>query len=91
MTLAEWAARIQSDLTGDYRRVAQASIGEMLVSTVWLGLDHGWGQRPLYFETMIFGGKHDGWQARYSTRAEAEAGHAALIARLEAGLEPDEG
>lgn len=49
------------------------------VSTVFLGLDHGYshmnGEPPLVFETMIFGGEHDGYQERYSTWEEAESGH----------------
>jgi hypothetical protein len=46
------------------------------VSTVFLGLDHQWGDGPpLVFETMIFGGEHDQYQERYSTWDEAEAGH----------------
>lgn len=33
---------------------------EVQVSTVFLGLDHGFGQgRPVLFETMVFGGKQD--------------------------------
>lgn len=46
------------------------------VSTVWIGLDLGWGRgAPLIFETMIFGGPLDGETARYATEAEARAGH----------------
>ena len=46
------------------------------VSTVFLGLDHQWGNGPpLLFETMIFGGPHDQNQRRYSTWGEAEDGH----------------
>ena len=45
------------------------------VSTVFLGLDHGFGGKPLWFETMIFGGEHDDYQKRYSTWEEAETGH----------------
>jgi hypothetical protein len=46
------------------------------VSTVFLGLDHAWGDGPpLLFETMIFGGTEDEYCERYSTWEEAEAGH----------------
>ena len=37
------------------------------------------GQRPRLFETMVFGGTHDGYQERYATYDEAEAGHAATV------------
>jgi hypothetical protein len=52
-------------------------IGDAVVSTVFLGLDHNhFGDGPpILFETMIFGGEHDQYQARYETLAEAEEGH----------------
>lgn len=54
------------------------------VSTVFIGLDHNWdpaGPRHI-FETMVFGGAHDQAQERYATWAQAEAGHAAMLARV---------
>jgi hypothetical protein len=58
------------------RRVAFNKKGKVEVSTVFLGLDHSFGQgRPVLFETMIFGGKHDQDQERYCTWKEAEKGH----------------
>jgi|SRR5215831_2419481 len=48
----------------------------ILVSTVFLGFDYGWGVGPpVLWETMIFGGPHDQRQWRYTSRDEAEAGH----------------
>jgi len=49
------------------------------ISTVFLGLDHGWGGAPELWETMIFGGAHDQYQARYGTREEALAGHGRAV------------
>ena len=53
------------------------------VSTVWLGLDHGFGMGgpPLIFETMIFGdhGVSDHGQWRYSTEQAARQGHAEAV------------
>ena len=50
----------------------------ILVSTVFLGMDHGFGESPpILFETMIFGGEHDEDQWRYATWDEAVAGHKA--------------
>ncbi len=46
------------------------------ISTVFLGLNHNFGDgEPLLFETMIFGGKRDGYQERYATRQESIKGH----------------
>ena len=57
------------------RHVAKTKKGDVKVSTVFLGLDHGIGDPPILFETMIFGGDHDNDQWRYSTWEEAVQGH----------------
>lgn len=58
------------------RYVAKDVIGKVTVSTVFWGMDYNFGSgKPLLFETMIFGGKHDEYQKRYSTWEEAEKGH----------------
>jgi len=59
------------------RSVAQDEIGDALVSTVFLGLDHAFGGGPpILWKTMIFGGVHDGYQGRYVSRAAALEGNA---------------
>lgn len=53
------------------------------ISTVFLGLDHSFGDGPpMLFETMIFGGSLDGEQERYSTWDEAEAGHKRWVEKV---------
>lgn len=75
--LVEWG-RLLGDLK--YRVVEAVESDGVRVSTVWLGIDHSHGEGPpLIFETMIFGGPHDGYQERYSTEAEARAGHAEAL------------
>jgi hypothetical protein len=56
--------------------------GDATVSTVFLGLDHRFVKDgpPLLFETMIFGGRHDGLQWRYATYDEAKQGHIKALA-----------
>lgn len=62
------------------RRVAETKRGDILVSTVFLGLDHSFGDGPpLIFETMIFGGEHDEYQERCSTYEQAEQMHAKAV------------
>jgi hypothetical protein len=59
------------------------------VSTVFLGLDHSFGQgEPLLFETMVFGGESDGKIDRYSTWDEAEKGHEKMVKLIEKQIEP---
>jgi len=74
--LYKWGAFMQST----EKIIKQTALpGDATVSTVFLGIDHGFssvfGGNPILFETMIFGGEHDGYQERYSTYEEAEAGH----------------
>lgn len=68
----------------DKRRVGWTEIGSIIVSTVFLGLDHNYTGKgpPILFETMIDRG--DGWdeQERYRTWDEAVAGHAAAVDRV---------
>lgn len=67
----EWARRREGELVVD-----NTTVGEVTVSTVWLGLDHSFvSGPPVIFETMLFGGAQDGECERYSTEAEAIAGH----------------
>lgn len=74
----------------EHRRVAATVLsGGVRVSTVFLGLDHNWGEGPpALFETMIFEGPHDSEQWRYSTWDEAVAGHEAAVVLAKAGAEP---
>lgn len=56
------------------------------VSTVLIYLDHSYGDRdegpPLVYETLVFGGDNDGDMERYTSRADAEAGHARMVAKI---------
>ena len=81
--LVEWARRFGDS---EARRVAEDHLSlNVYVSTVFLGLDHGFQDGPpLLFETMVFGGPLDQAQWRYSTWEEAEAGHAEAVAMAKA-------
>jgi len=66
----------------DYRVVAKTVVGDREVSTVWLGVDHGFGHAPapIIFETLVFPECEDMW--RYTTEQEARAGHDRVVAGL---------
>lgn len=69
MTWAKWYE------TAD-RHVARTEREDVCVSTVFLGIDHRFGDGPpLIFETMIFGGPNAEYQDRCSTWDEAVAMH----------------
>jgi hypothetical protein len=76
--LMRWAKWLE---TAD-RHLARDDIGfDVWVSTVFLGLDHSFGGGPpVLWETMIFGGPHDQYQDRHTSRDDALAGHAAAVA-----------
>ena len=75
------------------RHVALTESEMFRISTVFLGLDHGWNGIPLYFETMIFESQphlakldehhieihNDLGMMRYTTWDEAKAGHALAV------------
>ena len=60
--------------------------GGVHVSTVFLSLNHAFGQGPpVLFETMIFGGPHDDYQERYTTVEEAREGHRRAVELAKGG------
>ena len=92
----QWARWFEAARRSDLTRVGRDEVGGFLVSTIFLGLDHGFvpvdEPRPILFETMVFQMSPDpkdrsGWSNpemtdRYATLEEAEAGHAAIVASL---------
>jgi hypothetical protein len=85
--LMEWARWFEGNR--EDRIVARTQIGKVLISTVFLGLDHNFGEDgpPLLFETLVFGGDLDGERERYSTWAQAEAGHEQMVAKVAGGTQ----
>jgi hypothetical protein len=82
-TVTQWGAWMESF---EKRRVASTECGTgVRVSTVFLGLDHNFGDGPpLVFETMVFGGTFDEECERCATWAEAEAQHRAMVEKVTA-------
>ena len=75
MTQAKWF----EDKKSPGRITEQTYIGKVLVSTVFLGIDHSFGGKvPILWETMIFESKKKAlqeYQVRYSSLKEAKKGH----------------
>lgn len=67
-------------------RVEYTDLGFAAVSTVLLPMDHNLhfdeDKMPKIFETMIFGGEHDQFQARYPTYNEALKHHNLIVESL---------
>jgi hypothetical protein len=79
----DWAVKFQNQKT---RKVARDLLRDILISTVFLGLDHNFiGEGPpVLFETMAFDeGKCNGqsilYENRYCTWNEAETGHKIVV------------
>ena len=67
------------------RRVGYTQVtSQIIVSTVFLGLDHNFFEDgpPIVFETLVMGGPLDGEMARYSSWDDAETGHRMLVKRV---------
>ena len=74
-------------MNGNDHIIRQDAVGDVLISTVFLGLDcnftaHG---PPLLFETMIVGGMHDNVMWRYATQADALKKHMWIVKSLSGG------
>jgi hypothetical protein len=85
------------DVIKDVRRVIAwdrvTKDGEKVeVSTIFTGIDYGFGalDKPLLWETMVFGGTHHQYQQRYTSKEEAMEGHA-RITDIVGPLPPVEG
>lgn len=71
--LLEWGRMFEDR---EARRVARTGNDDHFVSTVFLGMDHGFGDGPpLIFETMAFLDGNEEDMTRSSTWAEAEQQH----------------
>ena len=83
--LLEWSSHFEMD----ERRVMLDDLGPgYSVSTVFLGIDHGWlGPEPLLFETAVAAGGSWDIVGRWSTWAEAEEGHKAAVVECRAARE----
>lgn len=86
-----WAWQARSWATGE-GRIGLTQVGGHMVSTVFLGTDHGltWRKHddPVLWETMTFTlsgwerGESTGEQHRYTSRASALLGHEETVFRL---------
>ncbi|MGA2609545.1 MAG: hypothetical protein ABSH01_19060 [Terriglobia bacterium] len=66
------------------RHIGEDQIKESRISTVFLGLDHSFGEgEPVLWETMVFGGPLDGEQNRYTSRQLALEGHAEMCRKVQ--------
>lgn len=76
-TMEEVMIKRENDL--DLRQVGYAEINGVRVSTIFLGMDHGWRHEPnhvpVLWETMIFNGEYDDYQERYTSHQDALEGH----------------
>lgn len=75
--LAKDLLEYQKLMSGISSIIDKTKLEEVLVSTVFLGLDLSYHKNsiPVLFETMVFGGTHDQYQERYCTWNQAVNGH----------------
>lgn len=80
----EWARSLYEE----ERRVALTTLGEVKVSTVFLGIDHGFGltKHPILYETLVFDGPLDANCERWTNEVAALAGHDQWVERVREAL-----
>jgi len=78
--IIQWGRFLEQD-----RRVDLTIINGASISTVFLGLDHGYGDHihPVLYETMVFSRNEDEPCWRYTSEEEARIGHLKVVAMLE--------
>jgi hypothetical protein len=81
----------------DYRRVGADVVGDLSVSTVWIGIDVTFALRyslapPMIYETIIFAADDDHplnmAMMRYGNEIDAYEGHQRTVADMQAGRTP---
>lgn len=77
----EWAKWFEEN----DRRIARTEVDDIVISTVFLALDHALYGKPELFETMIFGGPMDQECWRYSDYYEAFSGHRSVVEMIQKG------
>lgn len=82
---ALWATWFEASAQNGSRLVGKTYVNGYLISTVFLGLDHGFGSLdfPALFETMVFKDQQSGETRRYKTYDEALEGHKAMVRWIE--------
>lgn len=80
---AAWFETADRVVKQDYDESAAGRVG---LSTIFLGIDSDYTGSgvPVLWESLIFGTPLDGTMRRYTSRADALAGHAELLAELRA-------
>lgn len=82
--LMDWVRKFQSP---SYRWICSDRLPGCLVSTIWLGLDHGWrgDERPVIFETCVLSDYDEDLnsaQMRYHNEIEARIGHCEILSAV---------
>ncbi len=77
-SLEKWGLWMETDR----RKLWRKEVSGVVVSTVFLGLDHQFADGPpLLFETMVFGGALNDYMDRCSSYKQAEEMHADVCRR----------
>lgn len=85
-TWFEGANRTVNKTTADVSLHGE-KLGQISISTVFLGIDHSFGEgEPLLFETMVFGGKLDQEMDRCETWEAAEKMHELMCEKVKGSV-----
>jgi hypothetical protein len=94
-SMEEWGMQREEMRNNHTKHIAEETINNKWISTVWLGLNHQWmpGGPPLLFETMVFDYNDKGREIygnRYSTYQEALEGHKKAVEWVKNGCKEED-
>lgn len=75
--VVRWGEWFEASCRNGSRNIARSMVGSVMVSTVFLALDHSFSDSgpPVLWETMIFGGWCDQWCRRATSKGGALQNH----------------
>lgn len=78
--ISEWGKWFGQTYKDGTHWIANSKLRGMTISTIFLGIDHGFSLGPpILFETMIFGGYYNDYQERCCTYDQAMAQHVRVV------------
>lgn len=92
-SVEEWGAQREEMSINNTKHVAEETIDDIWISTVWLGLDQRWlyNGAPLIYETMVFDKQHDEiYCSRSSTWQQAEESHKVAVEWVKNGCKDED-
>jgi len=77
-SMEEWTVYFE----GKHRLLKNTTIKDVVISTIFLGINTSGNKKPFLFESMVFGDSDGDYIEKYTSYDEAIAGHNALVSKM---------